>query len=140
MLYPSVAGVGNIFLALTFLSGMVGRRAGSFRKKDQLELLERRGVLRGKITLQAKKAGIVIPICHFSHFSFKVKGWGKGNVSFCLVLGRRNVWKEVHAVQGLFAHPALPISPAWTGEYMSLTLPQGNGSITGMSYQLHFTS
>lgn len=39
-----------------------------------------------------------------------------------------------------FAPPALPVSPGWIGEYVSLTLSQGNGSITGMSYQLHFTS
>lgn len=54
VLCPSVAGGGNIF-ALAFLSGMVGRRTGSIKKKDQLELLERRGVLRGKISLHAKK-------------------------------------------------------------------------------------
>lgn len=57
---------------------MVDRRTGSFRKEDQLEELERRGVSREKVTLQEKKK---IRNCHlylsFLPFPLKSEKLGK---------------------------------------------------------------
>lgn len=72
------------------------------------------GVFCGKKSPDKQKSWNCHPYVSFLPFSLKRERLGERGVSFCLVFGKRNAWKEVPAILVLwhFAHPA-PAHFSW---------------------------